>query len=287
LTSSLPLDDLLSRVPTDFPGASAEPSGAPAAGGATHDARPLADPLAEARRLISCANDEGLTVRVLGGVAICLQAPGGKPLLPRPIKDIDLVTRRGEGRQAGELLAALGYVGEEMFNALHGSRRLLFHDPVNGRELDVFVGEFAMCHAIPVADRLDRDPLTVPLAELLLTKLQIVELTERDKRDVYNLCFHHELSDADDPGIETSLIAGLCASDWGLWRTCKGTIDHCRADMDRDDLEPGAREVIASRLQRLWDRIEAAPKTGRWRLRSRVGERKRWYQEPEEERHSA
>jgi hypothetical protein len=245
-------------------------------------AGPLADPVAEARRVIDAAREEGVTVRALGGVAVYMLSPGLQPLLPRPLKDIDLVTSRGQGNAAGRVLAQLEYVGEEMFNALRGSRRQLFHDPVNQRDVDVFVGEFTMCHTVPIADRLDRLPYTVPVAELLLTKLQIVELTERDQRDIYTLCYHHQLTDDPSSGLDAALIAGLCADDWGLWRTCKGTIERCVADVNGYAVDAPARDQILTRLDELWHRIDAAPKTGRWRRRSRLGERKRWYQEPEE-----
>jgi hypothetical protein len=244
---------------------------------------PLADPVAEARRVIDAAREHGVTLRAVGGVAVYLLSPDQQPLLPRPLKDIDLVTSRGQGGAAGRVLAQLEYVGEEMFNALRGSRRQLFHDPVNQRDLDVFVGEFTMCHTVPIAERLDRLPYTVPVAELLLTKLQIVELNERDERDIYTLCYHHELTDDPRSGLDAALIAGLCADDWGLWRTCKGTIERCAADVHGYDLDAPARDQIVARLAELWQRIEAEPKTARWRRRSRLGERKRWYQEPEED----
>jgi len=240
---------------------------------------PLADLLGEARRLIDAGRAQGLTVRVLGGAAVHMQSPEGRPLLPRELKDIDLVTPRGQGKQIAELLDEHGYVGEDMFNAVRGSRRQLFHDPVNGRQLDVFVGEFEMCHSLPIADRLERDPYTVPLAELLLTKLQIVELNERDERDIFTLCFHHDVGPG---GIEPDVIATLCAADWGLWRTCKGTIVRSCSDIDKYGLDRSAQEVVQSRLERIWAEIDAAPKTGKWKRRSRVGERMRWYQEPEE-----
>jgi hypothetical protein len=243
---------------------------------------PLADPIAEARRLIDAGSAQGLTVRVLGGVAVHMQSPGGRPLLPRPLKDIDIVIPRGDGRRVARLLENLDYVGEEMFNAMRGSRRQLFHDVANARQLDVFVGEFSMCHSLPIADRLDRHPYTVPVAELILTKLQIVELNERDERDIYTLCYHHDVVLGSADGIEADVISNLCAADWGLWRTCQGTIERCCADIHQYELEPSARDVIESRLRRLWERIDAAPKTGKWKRRSRVGERVRWYQEPEE-----
>jgi hypothetical protein len=245
-------------------------------------AGPLADPVAEARRLVEASTEHGLTVRALGGVAVCLQSPAGGPLLPRTCGDIDLATRRDDRRGLVDLLKAEGYTADDMFNALHGSRRLLFFDEANQRKLDVFVGEFSMCHVIPITDRLERDPLTVPLAELLLTKLQVVELTERDQRDIYNLTFHHELTVGNGSGIEADFVAALCAKDWGLWRTSKATIERCQVNLAGYALDAAATELIAERLKSLGRQIDGAPKTARWRLRSRVGDRVRWYEEPEE-----
>jgi hypothetical protein len=265
-------------------------SGAGAGTGSDQDLPPtstgagglLSDPVAEARRLIDAARGQGLTVRALGGVAVHLQSPGGQPLLSRPLKDIDLVTPRKEGRALARLLEQMEYVGEEMFNALRGSRRQLYHDPVNGRRLDVFVGEFAMCHELPISSRLDRDPYTVPLAELLLTKLQIVQLGERDERDIYTLVHHHALCETGGSGIEAPIIAAMCADDWGLWRTCKGTIERSASDLERYEIDAVARDRIAKRLTELWRHIDAAPKSGKWKRRNRLGDRMRWYQEPEE-----
>lgn len=243
---------------------------------------PLADPVAEARRIIDAAREQGIVLRALGGTAVCLAA-GSEPLLPRVLKDIDLVTTRREGRAAAELLAGLGYVGDGMFNALHGSRRQLHRDAVNGRDLDLFVGEFSMCHEIPIAERLELETYTVPLAELLLTKLQVVELNDRDECDVYTLCYHRDASSGAAGATEADLIARLCADDWGLWRTCTATLERCRADLERYDIDPAARSVIDGRLGELRARIDAAPRSRKWKRRSRLGDRKRWYLEPEEE----
>src|SRR5580692_1009533 len=109
----------------------------------------LADPIAEARRIIELAESDGLVLRALGGVAVCLQAPDGQPRLPRKAKDIDLAAVKGAHKATIKVVLEAGYIADEMFNALRGSRRLLFGDPVNGRHLDVFVGEFSMCHDLP------------------------------------------------------------------------------------------------------------------------------------------
>ena len=248
----------------------------------SNGAAPLLDPLKESRRLVDSASNAGLVMRLLGGVAVCLQAPDDHPLLPRKIGDIDVATKRDGKRAVTEVLTKAGYLADEHFNAFHGARRLLFYDQANGRKLDVFIGDFSMCHVIPIADRLELEPLTVPLAELMLTKLQIVELTERDQRDIYNLTYHHDLREGDSAGIEADYIARLCAKDWGLWRTTKTTVERCLANMASYELAPQAADTIAMRLKALWRRIEDAPKSTKWRLRSRVGDRVRWYEEPEE-----
>jgi len=239
---------------------------------------PLADPLQESRRLVDSASSAGLVLRLLGGVAVCLQAPDDQPLLPRKVGDIDVATKRDTKRAATDVLTRAGYAPDVHFNAFHGAHRLVFYDETNGRKLDVFMGDFSMCHVIPIADRLELEPLTVPLAELMLTKLQIVELTERDQRDIYNLIYHHDIDD-----LDAGYIAGLCARDWGLWRTTKATIERCLANMGSYALAPAAASTIAERLKVLWKRIEDAPKTTKWKLRNRVGDRVRWYEEPEED----
>ncbi|HTZ26587.1 MAG TPA: hypothetical protein VMC83_21520 [Streptosporangiaceae bacterium] len=243
---------------------------------------PLADPIAEARRIIELGEADGLVLRALGGVAICLQAPDGHPRLPRQAKDIDLAAAKGASKRAAKLMVQAGYAADEMFNALRGSRRLLFADPANGRHLDVFIGEFSMCHDIPMTARLGREPLTVPREELLLSKLQIFELTANDQADIYNLLFHNEVGD-EQGGISASFIAALCAGDWGLWRTCQLNIERGLSSLGESALGPAERDVVAGRLDRLRERIDAEPKSMKWRIRDRVGDRVRWYAEPEEE----
>jgi hypothetical protein len=249
---------------------------------AVDDAGPLADPVAEARRLIVAADGQGLLLRALGGVAIYLLAPDGKPRLPRRVKDIDVAVPRGNGRPAVRLLEQAGYVGDQMFNALHGSRRLLFIDPAHERHLDVFVGEFSMCHEIPLTARLDQAPLTVPPEELLLSKLQVVEATANDQSDLYSLLVQYDVF-AGPGSLDGSFVARLCAKDWGLWRTCVGSIDRLLANLESSALDPGEAARVQARLEALRGYLEAEPKTMKWRLRSQVGDKVRWYQQPEEE----
>jgi hypothetical protein len=245
--------------------------------------RLLTDPVAEARQLISLAAEQGLVMRALGGVAVFLQSGNGRPRLVRSVKDIDLAVVRGSGKLASRVLQQAGYVGDEMFNALRGSRRLLYHDPRNGRHVDVFVGQFSMCHELPLTARLGREPLTVPREELLLSKLQVVELTGNDQTDIYNLLYHHEVGEQDGPGISSAFIAALCARDWGLWRTCQLNIGRSLGNVAGSGLDPAEQKLVTGRLESLRGRIDAEPKTRRWRIRNQVGDKVRWYAEPEQE----
>ena len=240
-----------------------------------------ADVVAEGRRLLDKATATGVPLRLLGGVAIKLRAPGELlPAFRRSYADLDFVTaKKGAGR-AAELFRNEGYEPHVAFNALHGKERLLFFDVDNDRQVDVFVGAFAMSHKIPLDARLEVDPVSIPLAELLLTKLQIAELNEKDDRDALALLDGHPVGDADGETVNAGRIAALCAADWGLWRTITGNLDTCCA------LAPGYdvpnRAGVEARLQELLHRIEAEPKTRSWRLRAKIGERKRWYELPEE-----
>jgi hypothetical protein len=240
-----------------------------------------ADVVAEGRRLLDRAAAEGVPLRLIGGVAIRLRAPGELSApFRRSYADLDFVTTRKGSRRTDELLRKEGYVPHVAYNSLHGGERLLFFDDENDRQVDVFVGAFSMCHKIPLNDRLEVDQTSIPLAELLLTKLQIAELNEKDVRDALALLEGHPVGDADGETVNAGRIAALCAADWGLWRTITGNLDTCCALAPGYDV-PNRGEVEA-RLQELLRRIEAEPKTRSWKLRAKLGDRKRWYELPEE-----
>jgi hypothetical protein len=243
----------------------------------------LPDVVDEARRLLAAAEEEGLRLRLIGGVAVRLHVQGVlHPAFAREIRDIDVVTGKGEGRRAGAFIEAQGYVPNRTFNAMHGARRMLFYDEANGRQLDVFVNTFEMCHVLPVGEHLERDPLTVPLADLLLTKLQIVTLNAKDRSDAHALLLEHELGSGEVECIDAGRIADLCARDWGLYRTLQINLERLGSALAESGLSDDEQRVIAARLAGLTAAIEAAPKSVKWKARARVGDRVRWYEEPDE-----
>jgi len=240
---------------------------------------PLQDMLAEARRILDTAAD--VPLRALGGTAIALST-SGELLLPREYNDIDFVTAAGRGPEVVRAFDELGYAGDQRFNGLNGHRRLLFYDTENERRVDVFVAKFEMCHAIPLAKRLTLRAHTIPLADLLLTKLQIFALNEKDQRDIVNLLHAHTLADRDADGINAQYVAKLLAADWGLWRTSTLNVERVRGGLARYGLAPEQEEVVRTRLDDLRARIDDEPKSTKWKVRARVGERVKWYEEPEE-----
>jgi hypothetical protein len=247
-----------------------------------------ADPVDEVRRLLTAANEMAVPIRAIGGVAVALIAPSIGRLKPtRTYHDIDLAAA-GPIRPVSELLEEHGYEAARRFNALNGSERLLFHDPA-GRRVDVFIGTLRMCHTLPFARRIPTHAWTLPPADLALSKLQIVELTERDRQDLLALLADQALTPTDGEGIAVDRIAAVCGSDWGWWRTVDDNL--CRL-MERWSAErPGASadhgailELAIERAGELRSVLASAPRSMRWRLRAMIGPRVRWYDQPEEVR---
>ena len=245
------------------------------------------DIVSEALRVTDRALATDVLLRVLGGVAIGLHTPEGvHPALVRRYGDIDLVTTRKHAKASTQLLTELGYTPNERFNTMNSASRLVFYDNERGRNIDVFVGSFRMCHELPLSDRLELEERTVPLAELLLTKLQIVRLNEKDLHDIWAILYAHDVAAHDDDAVNAAYIAELLAGDWGLWRTSRQTVETARERLARSPLAEADRSVVDDRLGRLWERVEAQPRGLRWRSRAKVGDRTKWYDEPEEIAHA-
>ena len=242
----------------------------------------LADIVAEGERLLDLADDADLPLRLLGGVAVRLRAPDIPPALDRSYKDLDFAVHKKGAGPLDDLLRDAGYEPHVTFNAMNARERALYLDEENGRQVDVFIHSFRMCHEIPLGDRLTLEPRTVPLAELLLTKLQIIELNEKDVRDTVLLLAGHEVGEHDGDAVNAARIAELCGDDWGLWRTITGNLEDCRTRIEAYDVDADARTTVDERIGQLLDRIEAEPKSRGWKRRAKVGERKRWYDLPEE-----
>lgn len=243
----------------------------------------LADIFQEARRILDEAESSGVALRGTGGVAIGLSCPSAsRPPLQRSYGDIDFI---GHSRQAAAieaLFARIGYRPDREFNDLHGERRLFFFDAGHGREADVFLDAVKACHTLELRDRLDMGALVLTPADLLLSKLQVVETNEKDLQDALALLVDQPVVESDGPdGISLVRIREVCCSDWGWWRTVSLVGARARQWGQHHVAEDRIPEVALVRLQHILDELETAPKSRRWKMRARVGERVRWHEEPE------
>jgi hypothetical protein len=246
-------------------------------------ALPLDDAVDEGRRLVSACEAAGVRLRLLGGAAFGLHIHSPIPdRLRRVYGDVDAAVGARRAENLARLLPALGYAPDVRFNALHGEKRFLFHDPARGRKLDVFVGSFSMCHTMSLEARLPEHGSTLAPADLLLTKLQVVELNEKDMIDLLVLLAGHEVAPSlDDDTIDVRRIAAVCAADWGWSTTVGDNLDRIAAAAARL-LEPAGSARIAQRTGLIAAAIEEAPKSRAWRLRAMIGRRMVWYMLPEE-----
>jgi hypothetical protein len=252
----------------------------------------LDDPLAEALRLIELADAAGIRVRLMGGLAFHARAPEWTARIERTRRDIDLATSSAHRRGVSDLLIRAGYAADREYNALYGHKQLYFVDPGHDRPVDVLVDRLEMCHTFEFAKRLEVDSPTLPLADLLLSKLQVVHINRKDVLDALVLFGEYPLTE-DDRGISVPRILAYTSEDWGWWRTVSENLDKlgafARVEVGPDDLAmAGGRPLrfdAAAQATALRQRMDAAPKSTRWKLRARVGERLQWYQLPEEVGH--
>ncbi|HVB73476.1 MAG TPA: hypothetical protein VNE38_07960 [Ktedonobacteraceae bacterium] len=242
---------------------------------------PIDEITEEAVRVLDAANVEGFSLRLLGGLAIYLQSPSAQTneQLKRSYKDLDFVTLSKHTGKTKALFAKLGYSANKNYNALHGHQRLLFWDEQHGRQVDIFVDRMQMCHNIDFRARLNIDEHTLSLADLMLTKLQIIEVNEKDMLDVMALFIDFNVIDSEQ-GINSSYITSLISSDWGLNKTLETNLKKMKAFA----AERGFQHYVQERIDKLLADMEKKPKSLSWKTRAMVGERVRWYELPEEPR---
>lgn len=252
---------------------------------AASPAHTLDDVRLEGQRLADAIADAGLPLRMFGGVAVYLRCPSARlPALERTYGDVDFIGLSSHRGEISDFFEAHGYAQDRMFNALHGARRLNFTDPRIGRPIDVVLDQFSMCHSIDLRDRLRVEAPTIPLADLLLTKLQVVELNGKDVKDLVALLADHELGDEPGDAIDTGRLEQVLGDDWGFEKTVRGNLDRV-ADVAGDfDLDPATADRIRDTIASMLRHLDAAPKTLKWRMRAVVGDRVRWYEIPEEAR---
>jgi hypothetical protein len=246
----------------------------------------LPDIVQEAQRILDAADEREIVLRLFGGLAVRFHCPSAThSVLERKYADIDFMSLRKQSRDLKKLFGNLGYSPREKFNAFQGDTRLIFNDLEHNRRIDIFLETFEMCHRLDLRDRLLIDRPTISLADLLATKLQVVEITEREYKDVIALVHDHEIGDSDLPEtINGAYLGRICADDWGIYKTFTINLANIISALPQYQLDSQYQDVARKRLQNLQEYIESMPKTVRWKIRGRVGEKVRWYDLPEQDK---
>jgi len=244
------------------------------------------DFIEEVNRIMDAAKAEGVLLRLLGALAFHIHSPKFsymQGMLGRSFSDIDFASYRQESSLITKLFTDLGYQHDTRVRALFGSRLVFNETSGTNRHCDVFLDKLEFCHDVVFQDRLEVDYPTVPLAELLLEKMQIVKLNQKDAIDTVMLLREHQIGGSDDDTINADYLARLTARDWGLWRTFTFNLENVgKITQTLEKLSEEDKKDVISKITALRARIDGEPKTRGWKIRSQIGERRKWYRDVDE-----
>jgi hypothetical protein len=244
------------------------------------------DPLPEATGLVRDAAAAGHQLKILGGLGVRVLCPDFPPRM-RAGQDIDLACLGKNRRKLAAHLESVGCQPDRRFNGLNGDRQMYFTAPT-GRPIDVMVDRLSMCHTLDFKGSFDSPSMTLDPADLLLSKLQIVELNAKDAHDIFHLLSGLRVCrDAARPSIDPDRFGAVLAADWGWWRTVTGNLAKLP---DLLSSQPGLappypRFDALTQAKQLHEVADTMPKGLKWKLRANVGDRVRWYELPEEVDH--
>ena len=239
---------------------------------------------AAAMDIVEESRKRGLLLRIMGAVAVrvhCKEFADLHLRLGRSLSDIDFAAYQKHQDGVSKMMVGLGYENSNPMSAMYS--RHLYLNRASGHHVDIFFDKLEMCHVIPFANRLEVDDPTIPLAELLLEKTQIVKITRKDLDDLIVLFREHDMGPNDREKFDQNHIARILADDWGFYYTVTSNLKRLSDDyIDKRGVVSGDDvSIVKTRIAKLMGKIENEPKSMRWKMRARVGTKRRWYTEVE------
>ena len=232
----------------------------------------------EAQRMANKISVAGLNVKLLGGLAIWMTCPSAQLSgLARSYGDLDFIAPKKEIRALNVMVINSGYSEDRLFNAIHGATRLIYIDQKNARTVDILVDNFKMCHEIELKNRLSTVGPTISVEDILLTKLQIVSINEKDLLDLIALLVDQE--------FDLDYISILLANDWGFEKTVLQNLVKAGKFLENLNIEAPLKGIATRKIQDIKRKIERSKKTLSYKLRAKIGEKVPWFEEPEELSH--
>lgn len=244
-------------------------------------------------KTVEKAKEEGVILRAIGAVAIRLHTReledlhkrlGRKAASGEEISDLDYITYTKMRSKVEKVLEKFGYTPDHAAQMLAWlwSERPVYIVPQGKYHADIFFDKLEMCHTVDFKNRLERDFPTIPLAELMMEKMQIVQINEKDLKDCTALLIGHDVGSEDCEVVNGQHIAKVLANDWGFWYTMTTNLQKLKNYSVKLNLTPEERGIVESRLAKLLQLIEQEPKTSAWQKRAKTGTSKKWYRDVEE-----
>jgi len=246
----------------------------------------FADFIQEAIRILEAGEKKGMILRLMGASAIKLHCPRYNYLyesMKRPISDLDFMTYGKFNSQMKRFFIELGYTPNDRIIAFYGKQRHIYYDEKKEIMSDVFFDKLDMCHTIDFKGRLELDYPTITLADMLLEKMQIVKINEKDIKDTIIMLREHDIGDSEKEMINAKYISKLLSDDWGFYYTTTTNLNKIKSFLTEFSvLTEEDRKDVATKIDKLLVTIESEPKSFKWKMRAKVGISKKWYNEVEE-----
>lgn len=246
----------------------------------------------EARRLAEKANEAGITLRILGALAVRIHSPEfaglhqslGRLSGATEFTDIDVMTYGEFQDKLEPFFKSVGFNPEPRIRRTPSiwAYRQMYLEPKGQFHVDVFFDKLEMSHTIDFRGRLEVDYPTISLADILLEKMQIHHINEKDVKDSIVLMRAHDLGETDKESINQIYVAKLLAADWGFYHTVSNNLTKTKLLLQDYDVPQVDQEDVISKIDRLLTRIESEPKTSKFKMRARIGEKKKWYTDVDE-----
>jgi hypothetical protein len=241
---------------------------------------------AEGQRIVIEGKKRNLHLRLLGAIAFQVRCPKYSYLtakLHRELSDVDFAGYNRERSEIDKMMREFGYIDQPMVTALFGHRRMIWEHRSEGLHVDIFFDKLEMNHDLPFDGRLELDEFTIPLVDMLLEKMQIVQINEKDIVDTIMLLREHTIDSSAREKIDGGYLADLLCNDWGFYYTVTTNLRKVQeklsgyAELSQDD-----RIDVSNKIDSLVKVIEEKPKTLAWKLRAKVGPKTKWYKSVED-----
>lgn len=228
----------------------------------------------------------GLTLRLLGSLGVYHACPSSRTLMVDlnrgPTVDIDFMGAAKQSRRYQTLFADLGYElhPDLVHSQEFGVSRLVFESAPPLPKVDIFLDSLDMAHKIDLRSRIDLEATTLSMTDLLLSKLQIHELTRNDLIDLCVLLAEREPTQSD---FDLDYLARIMANDWGFSYSASLNLKTVTESLPNfPELPKGYRDRINANTERILEAIDSEPKSMRWKMRAKMGPKVKWYEDVEE-----